>query len=382
MSNKLSYGMVGASLDAFIGNVHRVAASFDNLAALKAGCFSRDAEKNRKTGEFYAIDPSRVYSSFEEMAVREAAREDGIDFVTITAPNNVHYAAAKAFLENGINVLCEKPLCFTVEQAEELKKIADEKDLLFCVNYSYTGNDLVKEARELVKNGVIGEIVNVNAEYLQEYLVDDIGNGDDVMVKLSSWRKDPEVAGASNCVGDIGTHIENTVAYITGLRLKRVAAKLDYFGQPLDLNANILVEYENGAHGVYASSQVCVGHMNALVVRIFGTLGAIEWIQENPNILYVTLKGQPTQIYNRGMGYVTPRAAEVSRIPSGHPEGLFVAFANIYRTFIGAVMKKKNGEPLGEYDLDFPSLEDGIAGVRFVRACVESSKKDAAWVEI
>ena len=382
MSNKLSYGMVGASLDAFIGNVHRVAASFDNLAALKAGCFSRDAEKNRKTGEFYAIDPSRVYSSFEEMAVREAAREDGIDFVTITAPNNVHYAAAKAFLENGINVLCEKPLCFTVEQAEELKKIADEKDLLFCVNYSYTGNDLVKEARELVKNGVIGEIVNVNAEYLQEYLVDDIGNGDDVMVKLSSWRKDPDVAGISNCVGDIGTHIENTVAYITGLRLKRVAAKLDYFGQPLDLNANILVEYENGAHGVYASSQVCVGHMNALVVRIFGTLGAIEWIQENPNILYVTLKGQPTQIYNRGMGYVTPRAAEVSRIPSGHPEGLFVAFANIYRTFIGAVMKKKNGEPLGEYDLDFPSLEDGIAGVRFVRACVESSKKDAAWVEI
>lgn len=382
MRTTVNYGMVGASLDAFIGNVHRVAASFDNLATLKAGCFSRNEEKNRKTGEFYNIDPDRVYSSFTEMAEKEAARPDGIDFVTITAPNNVHYDAAKAFLLNGINVLCEKPLCFTVAQAEDLKRIADEKDVLFCVNYSYTGNDLVKEARELVRKGEIGEIVNVNAEYLQEYLVDDIGNGDQVMLKLSSWRKNPEIAGGSNCVGDIGSHIENTVAYITGLKLKRVAAKLDYFGQPLDLNANIIVEYENGAHGVYASSQVCVGHMNGLVVRIFGTKGAIEWVQENPNILYVTLKGQPTQIYNRGMGYVTPRTAEVSRIPSGHPEGLFVAFANIYRTWITTIIKKKNGEELTEYDYDFPSLEEGIAGVKFINACVESSKKDAAWVEI
>ena len=382
MKKTLSYGMVGGSLSAFIGGVHRIGVDFDGRAFLKAGFFIQNAEKNKECAEFYQVDADRTYANFKEMAEKEGAREDGIDFVTITAPNNVHYEAAKAFLENGIHVLCEKPLCFEVEQAEELKKIAKEKNLLFCVNYSYSGNAMVKEARELITSGYIGDVINVNAEYLQEYLVDDIGAGDQVMVKLSSWRKDPEVAGMSNCVGDIGTHIENTVSYMTGLKLKRVAAKLDYWGQPLDLNANILVEFENGAHGVFCSSQVCVGHMNGLVVRIFGTKGAIEWIQENPNVLYVTLKGQPTQIYNRGMGYVTPRTAEVSRIPSGHPEGLYVAFANIYRVWISSILKLENGEALSGYDFDFPSLDDGIEGVKFIHACVESSKKDAAWVEV
>lgn len=382
MKKTLNYGMVGGSLNAFIGGVHRVGVAFDGRAFLTAGCFSTNEEKNKECGEFYKLDSDRVYASFEEMAQKESEREDGIDFVTITAPNNVHYEAAKAFLNAGIHVLCEKPLCFELGQAEELKKLAEEKDLLFCVNYSYSGNDMVKEARELILNGHIGEIIDVNAEYLQEYLVDDIGAGDQIMVKLSSWRKDPEVAGASNCVGDIGTHIENTVSYMTGLKVKRVAAKLDYFGQPLDLNANILVEFDNGAHGVFCSSQVCVGHMNGLVVRIFGTKGAIEWVQENPNVLYVTLKGQPTQIYNRGMGYVTERAAEMNRIPSGHPEGLYVAFANIYKVWISSVLKKVNGEELSGYDYDFPSIDAGIEGVKFIRACVESSKQDAAWVEL
>lgn len=382
MKKTLSYGMVGGSLTAFIGGVHRIGASFDGKAFLKAGCFSQNEARNKECAEFYQVDADRTYSSFQEMAQKEGSREDGIDFVTITAPNNVHYEAAKAFLENGIHVLCEKPLCFEVAQAEELKKLAEEKNLLFCVNYSYSGNAMVKEARELITSGYIGDVINVNAEYLQEYLVDDIGAGDQVMVKLSSWRKDPEVAGASNCVGDIGTHIENTVSYMTGLKPKRVSAMLDYWGQPLDLNANILVEFENGAHGVFCSSQVCVGHMNGLVVRIFGTKGAIEWVQENPNILYVTLKGQPTQIYNRGMGYVTERTADVSRIPSGHPEGLYVAFANIYNVWVTSILKLENGEKLEKYDYDFPSLDDGVAGVKFIKACVESSKNDAAWTEV
>ena len=212
--------------------------------------------------------------------------------------------------------------------------------------------------------------------------MDDVGETEDKMVKLSSWRKDPAVAGISNCVGDIGTHIENTVAYMTGLKLKRVAAKLDYFGQPLDLNANMLVEFDNGAHGVYCSSQVCVGHMNGLVVRIFGTEGAIEWVQENPNVLYVTLKGQPMQIYNRGMGYETARAQTVNRLPSGHPEGLYVAFANIYRDWIETLLKVVNGETVDPEECDFPKIDAGIEGVRFVHACVESSAKDAAWVEV
>ena len=382
MKKKLLYGQVGGSLGAFIGGVHRVGASFDGYARLAAGCFSRDPEANRETGEFYELAPDRIYPDFRTMAEAEGRREDGIDFAVITTPNNAHYEAARAFLENGIHVLCEKPLCFEVKEAEELKRIACEKGLLFCVNYSYSGNVLAKEARSLIRSGVIGEIINVNAEYLQEYLVDDVGAGDEAMVKLSSWRKDPAVAGISNCVGDIGSHIEHTVAYMTGLKLKRVAALTDTFGQPLDLNANILVEFENGAHGVYSCSQVCVGHMNGLTVRIFGTLGAIEWVQENPNVLYVTLKGQPTQIYNRGMGYISPEAAAFSRLPSGHPEGLFVAFANIYKAFVSAVLKTANGEPLAPEDLDFPDLDAGIAGVRFIHACVESGKNDAKWVNV
>ncbi len=382
MKTNLTYGMVGAALDSFIGAVHRVGAGFDGIAFLAAGCFSRNPEKNKKCGEFYHLDMSRVYGSYEEMAKAEGAREDRIDYVIISAPNNAHFKTAKAFLENGIHVFCEKPLCFEVAEAEELKRIADEKGLLFLVNYSYSGNVMVKEARELVKSGYIGDIINVNAEYLQEYLVDDIGKGDQIMVKLSSWRKDPEVAGISNCVGDIGSHIENTVAYMTGLRVKRIAAKLDYFGQPLDLNANMLVEFDNGAHGVFCSSQVCVGHMNGLVVRIFGTEGAIEWHEEEPNVLFVTKKGCPMQTYHRGMGYISPYASSMSRIPAGHPEGLYEAFANMYKVWNGAVLAMANGRELTDAEKDFPTIEDGIEGVKFIHAAVESSKKDAAWVEL
>ncbi|MFV0362041.1 MAG: Gfo/Idh/MocA family protein [Suipraeoptans sp.] len=379
MNKTIKYGMVGGSLSSFIGNVHRIAIDFDGRAKLTAGCFSTDDAKNQECKEFYDLDENRVYSSFEEMAKSEADRDDGIDFVTIVTPNATHYGAAKAFLKCDIHVLCEKPLCFTIEQAEELRTLAKEKNLLFAVNYSYSGNNMVKEAREIVQAGKIGEIINVNAEYLQEWLIDDIGAEEQTMNKLSVWRKDPKEAGGSNCVGDIGTHIEHTVSYITGLHVKRVAAKLDYFGQPLDLNANILVEFDNGAHGVYCSSQVCVGHMNGLIVRIFGTKGAIEWEQENPDILKFTEKGKPQQILNRGMAYVSERSARINRLPSGHPEGLYAAFANIFRTWIDAVIKVKNNEKLTKYDYDFPSIDDGVNGVKFIHACLKSNEKDGVW---
>lgn len=382
MKTSLKYGQVGGGPDAFIGAVHRIGIAFTEKAHLTAGCFSGDPVKNKKCGEFYSLQEDRIYNSYLEMAETEGKRNDGIDFVVVSTPNNSHYQVSKAFLENGISVLCEKPLCFEVEQAEELKLLALEKNLLFCVNYSYSGNVMVKQARELIRSGKIGDVINVNAEYLQEYLVDDVTAGEDTMVKLSSWRKDPEIAGISNCVGDIGSHIEHTVSYMTGLELKRVAAKLDNFGQPLDLNANILVEFDNGSHGVFSCSQVCIGHMNGLAVRIFGTQGAVEWVQENPNVLYVTLKGQPTQIYNRGMGYISENAASFSRLPSGHPEGVYEAFANIYEAWIGAVLKKVNGEELSWKDRDFPSIDDGLRGVKFIHACVESSRKDAAWVNL
>ncbi len=379
---RLRYGMIGGGLNAFIGDVHRKAVAMSETADLVCGCFSRDTATNQECGMHYGLEENRIYPDYITMAEEEAKRADGIDWVSICSPNNLHYEVAKKFLECGIHVYCEKPLTFTVDQAEELQKIASENNLLFGVNYSYSGNAMVKEARYLVQSGAIGEVINVNAEYLQEYLVDDIGNTDQAMLKLSSWRKDPELSGGSNCVGDIGSHIEHTVSYITGLHLTRVCAMLDTYGQPLDLNANILVEFDNGAHGVFSSSQVCVGHMNDLRVRIFGTKGAIEWIQEEPNILRFTPKGQPTQIFNRGMGYVSPRTEEVTRLPFGHPEGLYEAFANMYQSFAGALLKHINGEQPDSSDLDFPTVEDGVAGVRFIQASLVSNRNGSVWTEI
>jgi predicted dehydrogenase len=374
--------MVGGDLSAFIGRVHRKAISLEETACLVAGCFSSKEDKNRSCAEFYNLEEDRRYQDYREMAQKESLREDKIDFVTIVTPNVTHYEIAKTFLEYGIHIVCEKPLCFTREQALELEKLAKEKDLFFAVMYSYTGFGMVKQAKKLVDDGFIGRVVNVNAEYLQEWLIDDIGKGDTSTTKLSTWRKEPKITGISNCVGDIGTHIENTVAYITGLKLKKVAAVLDNFGQELDMNANILVEYENGAHGVYSCSQVCAGHANGLVVRIFGTEGAIEWKQEDPNYLFVTKKGHPMQIYNRGMGYIEGRAALLNHIPSGHPEGLMLAFANVYNAFIQAVLNKSNGEPVTADELDFPNVSNGVEGVKFIHAVIESSKNGAAWTDL
>ena len=381
MGKKVRYGMIGGDLQAFIGDVHRKAIAFDNLAELVAGCFSTNNEKNQKTGDFFGLDGARVYKSFQDMAEGEAAREDKIDFVCITTPNRTHYEAAKAFLLKDIHVVCEKPLCFTVAEAEELEKIAKERNLLFGVSYAYTGNVMVKYAKELIEKGEIGEVLTVSGQYLQEWLIDELGDSSDT-AKLSIWRFDPEFAGASNCVGDIGSHIENTVHYMTGLHIKRVAAKLDTFGMALDLNANIMVEYDNGAFGSYFASQVAVGHTNDLGVRIYGTKGSIEWREEAPNELIYTKKGQAPQTLTRGNGYIGGYPAEVSRVPAGHPEGFYESFSNFYRTFITALSKKINGQALDKKDLDFPSVTEGLAGVRFINAAVESSKNDAKWISI
>ncbi len=378
----LRYGMVGGGLGAFIGGVHRKAIALDETAQLVAGCFSSHEDKNKECGEFYRLDSDRIYANYEEMAEAESKREDRIDFVCITTPNNTHYAVAKCFLEHGFHVSCEKPLCFTVEEAKELQKIADEKGLLFCVTYTYTGYNMVKLARDLIKAGEIGEIININCEYLQEWLIDSIGSNESSTNKLSVWRADPKFSGQSNCVGDIGTHVESVVSYITGLHVTKLAAVFDNYGQALELNANMLVELSNGAHGVICASQVCAGHANGLVIRIFGTDGAIEWHQEDPNYLTLEKKGQPIQRFDRGCGYIEGRPAELNRIPSGHPEGLIVAFANIYQAFINAILKKVNGEELTASDLDFPDVSYGVRGVEFVDAAVRSSKANSAWVEV
>jgi predicted dehydrogenase len=376
----LRYGMVGGGPGAFIGEVHRKAIGLDGLAALAAGCFSRSREKTLETGRSLGLPDDRLYADFETMAARESERSDGIDFVVIVTPNYQHYAAAKAFLSHGIQVVCDKPLTFETAEAEELAMIAKQKDLLFCVTYTYTGYPAVKHAREMIRKGEIGEIRFVNAEYPQEWLATPIELEGQ---KQAAWRSDPKMAGKSNCVGDIGSHAENMVSYMTGLKVASLCARLDTFveGRILDDNASIMLNYVGGAKGLYWSSQIAIGYDNALRVRVFGSKGSIQWSQENPNYLVVSRLGEPTVTLSRGRDGFHAHAQSYSRIPSGHPEGYFEAFANIYRTFITAVMKKKAGEALGEDDLDFPKVEDGITGVRFIGKCVDSSRKGAVWLD-
>lgn len=382
MGKHVNYGMVGGAYNAFIGDVHRKAISFDPRARLVAGCFSNLWDENEKTGDIYGLDPDRVYKDYEEMARKESAREDGISFVSITTPNNLHYQIVKTFLEAGIHVVCEKPLCFEVAQAEELVALAKAKDLLFAVTHAYSGYTMVKVMREMVRTGKIGKVVSVNAEYVQEWLIDKLGEAAPGTAKLSTWRTDPKVSGISNCVGDIGTHIENTVHYVTGLNIRRLLATTNTFGMELDLNANIIVEYDNGTNGAYWCSQVAAGKLNGLVVRVYGSEGSLEWEQHFPDYLRFTPKGKAPEMLSRGTGYLTQEAAGNSRLPSGHPEGLYVGFANVYRSYINALVKKQAGEKLTEADLDFPKGEDGLNGVKFVHAVVESAGKGSAWIAL
>lgn len=380
-SGVLRFGMVGGASGSFIGDVHRKGALFDGQAELVAGCFSATYERTLETGERLGLDPERLYRDFNEMAEKEAAREDGIDFAIIATPNYAHYAAAKAFLLQGIHVVCDKPLTFTVEEAEELAQLAEEKGLLFCVTYVYSQCPAVKQAQLMVKNGEIGEIQVVVAEYAQGWLAT---AAEKEGSKQAAWRTDPKLAGISNCVGDIGTHIENTVAYITGLEIDELCARLDNFGgenRELDTNAHILIKYKNGAVGNYWCSQVAVGYDNGLTVRIFGTKGTIEWCEENPNYLKVAKLGEPVQTLSRGNPYFYPEAAQMSRIPSGHPEGYYEMFANIYLKFTSALLKLKQGGELTAEDLDFADARAGARGVRFIHRCVESSKQGSVWVK-
>ena len=383
MERKLRYAQIGGTLGAFIGGVHRKAIAINEQAELVAGCFSEsNPENNRKCAQHYGIAADRTYDNYLAMAEAEAARaDDRIDFVVICTPNRCHYEQAKAFIERGLSIVCEKPLCFTVEQAEDLCRLAKEKDVLFCVTYTYTGYNMVKQAKQLIEDGVIGKIIDIKAEYLQDWLLDE-ASGCGGETSLSVWRMNPELSGISNCVGDIGSHIEQTVAYMTGLRVKRLAAVLDKFDHQLDLNANMLVEFEGGAHGSFACSQVTAGYYNGLSIRVFGTKGSIEWHQEHPDFLTVTPKGQPSQVYTRA-AHTSGYAASINRIPSGHPEGLTMAFANIYKAFAEALARKIEGKPNdGKWDLDFPNAEDGLSGVKFITACVKSNDRGACWVEL
>ena len=379
---KLRFGMVGGGNGAFIGNVHRHGAVMDDLAVLTAGCFTRNEEKNLMTAREWGItDESRVYPNYREMARKEGEREDGIDFVSIATPNDTHYEIAKCFMENGIHIMCDKPLALNASQGEELASMAREKGLLFGVTYTYTGYAMIRQARDLIDAGEIGRILTVVGEYPQEWLlVQMVSDRSD----QATWRMDPARSGPSGCCADIGTHVECLISKMTGLEAESVLARFERLPKdqnlPLENNVQVLVNFKGGVSGMIWTSQVAIGHETDLCIRIFGEKGSIEWQHRNPAELRVTKINEPPQIYTATRDYVSQACRDLSRLPSGHPEGFFEAFGNIYRGFCSHLLQQKEGADPGSYR--YPTVEDGVRGIKFVDACLKSDREGNIWTKV
>jgi len=373
--------MIGGGRGAFIGGVHRIAAIMDGQAVLTAGAFSSDAARSKASGEDFYLDPARVYGSYQEMAKAEAAKpaSERLDFIVIVTPNHQHFPPAKLFLESGFNVVCDKPVTFNLVEAKKLRTVVRKTKKVFVLTHNYTGNAMVKQARELVRSGYLGDIRKIVAEYPQGWLSTHL---EATGQKQAGWRTDPKRSGAAGCIGDIGTHAENLARYITGLPIDSLCADLSTFvkGRALDDDGNILVRFKGGAKGIIHASQISVGDENNLNIRIYGTKAAVEWYQEHPNQLIVKYPDKPREIWSRGNGYVGKAAAGVTRIPAGHPEGYLEAFGNIYKEAFRAIRAEVAGQPLPK-DLDFPTIDDGVEGMAFIQTVVKSSAKGAKWVK-
>jgi len=385
-ASPIRLGMVGGGQGAFIGAVHRIASRIDGHYDLVAGALSSDPERAAASAAELGIDPERSYGSFAEMAKAEAAREDGIEAVSIVTPNHVHYPAAKAFLDAGIHVICDKPLTSNLADAKKLAKLVDKTGKLFVLTHNYTGYPMIRQAREMVEKGVLGDIRLVHAEYPQDWLTEKV---EDTGAKQAVWRTDPKQSGAGGSIGDIGTHAWNLASFVSGLETDSLAADLDSFveGRPLDDNAHIMLRFkakgkEKPAKGMVWCSQVAPGNENGLKLRAYGTKGGLEWTQADPNYLWYTPFGKPKQLITRGGAGSGPAAGRMTRVPPGHPEGYLEGFANIYSEAaiaIRALRRKKGKVPK---DVVFPTVEDGVLGMRFIEACVKSSKKNGAWVKV
>jgi len=371
--------MIGGGQGAFIGAVHRLAASMDGKAELVAGAFSSDAARSRASGADLLLDPARVYGTYAEMARAEAALPGSrrMDFVVIVTPNHEHFPAARLFLEAGFNVVCDKPATLNLTEAKRLRAVVRKTRKVFVLTHNYTGNVMVKQARQFVRAGHLGVIRKVVVEYPQGWLSTKL---EDTGQKQASWRADPTKSGASNCLGDIGTHAENLARYITGLRIAELCADLTTFvpGRKLEDDSSILVRFEGGAKGVLHASQISVGEENNLNIRIYGTKAALEWHQEHPNELTVKFPDRPREIWRRGNAYIGLPARRFARIPAGHPEGYLEAFGNVYLEAFRAITAEVQNRPMPR-GLDFPTIEDGIEGMAFIEAAVRSSKAGARW---
>ena len=376
LNRKVRYGMVGGGPGAFIGAVHRKAAALDGEIELVAGAFSSDAMKSRRQGELLFLDPTRVYGSWREMIEGERKLPEGerIDFVTIVTPNVAHFEIAKGFIEAGFHVVCDKPMTTRLADAEELCRLVEKHKTVFALTHNYTGYPMVKQARELVRQGTLGEIKKIVAEYPQGWLAGATG--------ISMWRLDPKVAGISSAVGDIGLHAWHLARYIAGLEIEAVSADLTTFGSGYELedDANLLVHYQGGARGIIYSSQMSVGEENGLRVRIYGTKAGLDWKQENPNYLDVLHGNGPVHVYRRGNDYLDPIVKHASRLPFGHPEAFIEAFANIYLNAARTMAARIAGHKPGEFDTDFPTVQDGARGVHFIEKAIESGKTKG-WVD-
>jgi len=379
---KIRMGMVGGGRGAFIGGVHRIAAAIDGQIELVCGAFSSTAEKSKASGEDLFLPADRVYGSYAEMieAEKQLPEDIRMDFISIVTPNHVHFGPAKMALENGFHVVCDKPLSFNMEEALELENLVKKTGLIFALTHNYTGYPMVKQAKMMIKNGELGKIRKVVVEYPQGWLSTKVEESEH---KQAAWRTDPKRSGAAGAMGDIGTHAENLAEYITGLQITELCADLSTFvdGRLLDDDGNVLLHFDNGAKGILHASQISAGEENDLNIRVYGTLGGIQWHQMEPNTLVVKWLDKPMEIRRTGIGELYPEATAATRIPGGHPEGYLEAFANIYHYFAKCVQARLAGQKVDPVYEDFPTVSDGVRGMQFIEKVVESSKSAQKWVK-
>lgn len=373
---KLRAGIVGGGQGSFIGAVHRVAAELDGQVEVVAGALSSDASRAQASAQAWYL--KRSYTDFGEMARREAALSEGIDLVIIATPNHLHFPVARAFLSQGIHVVCEKPITFTVAQAQELVGLVERSGCIFALTHNYTGYPAVRQARAMVRQGELGEIRKVLVEYLQDWLMEPLeqrGN------RQAQWRTDPARAGQAGCLGDIGTHAENLLAYITGQRIAALCADLATIvpGRQLDDDAQILLRLTNGGKGTLVCSQIAAGEENALSIRVYGSKAGLQWHQQEPNTLLYKRAGQAQQILRTSQSYMSEQAQAVTRLPAGHPEGFYEAFATIYRLACADIRRVALGQTA---EGGYPTASDGLRGMLFVAGAVQSSQQGAVWVTL
>ena len=380
---RLRMGLVGGGKGAFIGAVHRMAAELDGRIELVCGAFSSDPSRSKRFGqELYDLPPNRSYGTFNEMVTEELrlSTEERMHFVVIATPNHLHFPVAESSLQAGFHVVSDKPVTFDLGEARTLRALAAEKDLLFGLTHNYTGYPMVKEARELIKTGALGSIRRVIVEYIQGWLAERLetqGN------KQAIWRTDPRFSGSAGCMGDIGTHGENLLEYVTGLEIDSLCADLTTFvpGRLLEDDGNVLLRFSNGARGALLASQIAVGEENGLKLRVYGERAGLEWAQTDPNSLVVRWPDRPFEVRRTGGPGVSEAATAATRLPAGHPEGFLEAFALLYRNFAAALEARLAGRDPTSEELDFPTIDDGVRGMAFIDAVVDSSKRGGVWTD-